>query len=91
MTKLVLETDDAWTKQKIEGAIHTEIELLKKVVQKTKTKVESFECRYGRFDRNFLYGNVDDMALIEWEGEIETLERLEKKLKSLEDIIFEYK
>lgn len=91
MTKLVLETDDAWTKQKIEGAIHTEIELLKKVVQKTKTKVESFEGRYGRFDRNFLYGNVDDMVLIEWEGEIETLKRLKKKLKSLEDIIFEYK
>ncbi|KHE90411.1 MAG: hypothetical protein K8F52_13275 [Candidatus Scalindua rubra] len=46
MTRLVIETDDAWTKKKIERAIHTEIE---------------------------------------------TLERLKKKLKSLEEITFEYR
>ena len=86
MTKLVVETDDAWTKKKIEGAIHTEIELMKKAVQKTQNAVKGFEIRYGRLDRNSLYGSVDDMVVIEWEGEIETLERLKKKLKSLEEI-----
>lgn len=91
MTKLVVETDDAWTKKKIEGAIHTEIELMKKAVQKTQNTVKGFESRYGRLDRNSLYGSVDDMVVIEWEGEIETLERLKKKLKSLEEITFEYK
>ena len=86
MTKLVVETDDAWTKKKIEGAIHTEIELMKKAVQKTQNAVKGFEIRYGRLDKNSLYGSVDDMVVIEWEGEIETLERLKKKLKSLEEI-----
>jgi len=86
MTKLVVETDDAWTKKKIEGAIHTEIELMKKAVQKTQNTVKGFETRFGRLDRKALYGSVDDMVVIEWEGEIETLERLKKKLKSLEEI-----
>lgn len=91
MTRLVVETDDAWTKKKIEGAIHAEIELLMKAVNKTDGKVKDFEAKYGEFDRSSLYGRVDDMELIEWEGEMETLERLERKLKSLEEITFEYK
>jgi len=91
MTRLVVETDDAWTKKKIEIAIHTEIELLRKAIQKTESKVKDFETQYGKLDRISLYGKVNDMELLEWEGEIETLERLNKKLKSLEEITFEYK
>ncbi len=91
MTKLTVETDNDWTKKKIEGAIHTEIELLKKAVQRTQLKLYDFENKYGKFDRDSLYGKVDDMVLIEWEGEIETLKRLQEKLKSLEEITFEYK
>lgn len=91
MTRLVVETDDDWTKKKIKGAIFTEIEILKKAIQKTETKLGDFESRHGKFDRDSLYGRVDDMELVEWEGELETLERLKSKLKSLEDITFEYK
>ncbi len=91
MTKLTVEPDNDWTKKKIEGAIHTEIELLKKAVQRTQLKLYDFENKYGKFDRDSLYGKVDDMVLIEWEGEIETLKRLQEKLKSLEEITFEYK
>jgi hypothetical protein len=91
MTRLVVETDDAWTKKKIEGAIHTEVELLRKAIQKTESKVKGFETQYGKHDRISLYGKVNDMELLEWEGEIETLERLKRKLKSLEEITFEYK
>ena len=29
--------------------------------------------------------SIDDMELIEWEGECETLQRIQKKLKSLEE------
>lgn len=38
-----------------------------------------------------LYGKIDDMELIEWEGELETLQRIQKRLKSLEEIVFEYR
>ncbi len=91
MTKLTVETDNDWTKKKIEGAIHAEIDMLRKAVQRTQTKLQDFENRYGKFDRDSLYGKVDDMELIEWEGELETMERLQEKLKSLEEITFEYK
>lgn len=91
MTRLVVETDDDWTKKKIEGAIHIEIELLRKAIQKTESKVKGFETQYGKLDKISLYGRVNDMELLEWEGELETLERLKKKLKALEEITFEYK
>jgi len=91
MTKLVVETDDNWTKKKIKGAIHTEAGLLRKAVQRIQSKLRDFENKHGKFDRNFLYGKVDDMELLEWEGDLETLERLKLKLKSLEEITFEYK
>ncbi len=91
MTRLIVETDNDWTKKKIKGAIHTEIELLKKAVQRTQSKLHDFDNKYGKYDRDILYGKVNDMELIEWEGELETLKRLQEKLKSLEEITFEYK
>ncbi len=91
MTKLVIETDDSWTKEKIRDSIYKEISLLKKAVNRIQSKLEHFENKYGKLDRESLYGKLDDMELIEWEGEIETLEKLQKKLNSLEEITFEYK
>lgn len=91
MTKLVVETNNDWTKKKIEGAIHIETDLLRKAVQRTQSKLQEFENKYGKFDRDSLYGKVDDMELIEWEGELETLKKLQTNLKSLEEITFEYK
>jgi hypothetical protein len=91
MTRLVVETDNDWTKRKIRGAIHTEIELLKKAILKTEGKAQAFETRYGKLDRASLYGKADDMELLEWEGELETLDRLKVRLRSLEEITFEYK
>lgn len=91
MTKLVVETNNDWTKKKIVGAIHTETDLLRKALQRIQSKLQDFENKYGKFDRDSFYGKVDDMELIEWEGELETLKRLKDKLKSLEEIVFEYK
>ncbi len=91
MTKLTVETDNNWTKKKIESAIHTEVNLLRKAVRRTQAKLQEFENRYGKFDRDSLYGKVGDMELLEWEGELETLKRLQEKLKSLAEIRFEYK
>ncbi len=90
MTKLIIETDSNWTREKIKSAIHTEADILRKTAHNIQQKLNSFEEKYGKLDRESLYGRIDDMELIEWEGEIETLERLRERLKSLEEIIFEY-
>ena len=91
MTRLIIETDDKWTREKIRLAIDTEIYLLKKALDKVHEKTKGFESKYVKFDRESLYGRIDDMELIEWEGEIETLQRIQKRLKSLEEIVFEYR
>jgi len=91
MTRLIIETDDNWTKEKIKFVINTEILLLKKTAEKIRHKIEDFKNKYGKLDREKLYGKVDDMELMEWEGEIESLKRVQNRLKSLEEIIFEYK
>jgi hypothetical protein len=91
MTRLTIETDDNWTREKIKFAINTEMQLLRKTVDKIQTKIRAFENKYGELDRENLYGKIDDMELLEWEGEIETLQKIKTRLKSLEEIIFEYK
>ncbi len=91
MTKLILETDNNWTKRKIKTVLNTEKELIKRAINRAQIKLNEFENKYGKLDREKLYGKVDDMELIEWEGEIETLERLERNLSSIEEITFEYK
>ncbi len=91
MTRLIIETDDNWTREKIKFAINTEAQLLRKTADKIQNKIRDFEKKYGELDREKLYGKVNDMDLLEWEGEIETLQRVQSRLKSLEEIIFEYK
>jgi len=91
MTKLIIETDDTWAREKIKFAIDTESHLLRKTVEKVEHKIQDFEVKFGTLDRQKLYGTVDDMILVEWEGEIETLRRLQTRLKSLEEISFEYR
>jgi len=65
MTKLTIETDDNWTKEKIKFAINTEAHLLRKTADKIQNKISDF------------YGKVNDMELLEWEGEVETLQRVQ--------------
>lgn len=91
MTKIILETDNDWTIKKIKSAINTEAELLRKAVIRSQTKLEKFEMKYGKLNRDTLYGKIDDMELLEWEGEVETMLRLEKNLSLLEEITIEYR
>ena len=91
MTKLTVKTDNEWTKKKIKSTLNIETELLKKAVNRCKEKLDQFEKKYGKLNRNSLYGKIDEMELIEWEGEKETLVKLQKKLSSLKEISFEYK
>jgi hypothetical protein len=90
MTRVIIETDNAWTIGKISNAINAEILLLQRSLAKTQGKINRFEVKYGKAaDRSALYGHVDDMELIEWEGEVETLNKLQEKLISLEEIRIE--
>lgn len=91
MTKLIVETDSDWARKKIADAIHTEAEILHRAIDHIQDKLKHFEAQYGAMNRNALYEKVDDMELIEWEGERETLDRLKVKLKSLEEIAIEYR
>lgn len=90
MTKVIVETKNEWTKRKLQEIIQTEATLLKKMVQKTEQNVRAFEQKYGTSDRETLYGQVDDMELIEWEGEVETSKKLHVRLHEFEEMRVEY-
>ncbi len=79
MTRVIAENNDAWTLKKIRSWIALEKTLLNKEIGNVQNKIREFENRYGKLDRDSLYGRVDDMDLVEWEGEIETVNRLREK------------
>lgn len=91
MTRIIVEKNDGWTLKKIRSWIDLETAILKKEIGNIENKVKMFENRYGNVVRDSLYGRVDDMDLIEWEGEIETMNRLREKLSRLDRIVFENK
>ena len=80
MTKVISQHSDLWTLRKIQSLVGMESILLKKQIEAVESKIHCFEERHGKLDRETMYGQIDDMELIEWEGELETLERLRKKL-----------
>lgn len=90
MTKVIAQSSELWTLRKIQSLVGLETELFKMQIANIQKKISDFEHRYGELDRDSLYGKVDDMELLEWEGEIETMNRLRQKLVSLEQVAFEY-
>ncbi|HQG66879.1 MAG TPA: hypothetical protein PLZ82_11760 [Smithellaceae bacterium] len=87
MTRVIIETSDQWLADRIGVMLQNEAYILRKTVQNVRSKIRSFEEKYGLSETmSLLYGKVDDMDLIEWEGELETLARLEKKLVALEGV-----
>jgi hypothetical protein len=55
-------------------------------IGQVEANVAAFERKFWTPDRTSLFGKVDDMQSIEWEGEEETLARLRPKLQRLEEI-----
>lgn len=87
MTRVIIETSDQWVAERIGVMLQNEAYWLRKTVQNVRSKIRNFEEKYGFSETmNLLYGKVDDMEMIEWEGELETLARLEKKLFALEGV-----
>ena len=91
MTRLIVESDNSWARDRIKEVIQSETALLRKSLLRTREKLKEFETSYGKFEGDSLFDKVDDMLLIEWEGEIETEKRLSEKVSSLEEITFEYR
>jgi hypothetical protein len=91
MTKLIIQSNNDWAKRKIKNTIDNEIVLLEKAILRTQKKIQAFEDKFGKLDRKTLYGKIDDMDLVEWEGELEVLDRLQERFSSIQEITFEYR
>ncbi|MEA2059270.1 MAG: hypothetical protein U9P10_01845 [Thermodesulfobacteriota bacterium] len=89
MTRVIAEDNDVWTLKKIRSWVDMESAILQKEIGNLEKKLKEFEKRYGNLDRNALYGQFDDMELLEWEGDIETMNRLREKLTRINRIVFE--
>lgn len=76
----------------LEPLITSALELEKKeiltAIMKTKNKLSIFEKRYKINTVQFLKHSesIDEMESIEWEGEYETLNRLQSRLEHIEEI-----
>jgi hypothetical protein len=89
MTRVIIETDHLAIRQRIHAALHTEHTVLQRQIFRTQQKIQHFEQQYGPLHREQLYGQVDDLELLEWEGELETLAKLRQNLQSFEEMTFE--
>ncbi len=90
MTRVIVQSDDEWVRTKIQEIIKEEIRFLRHVIERTQRKLQQFEQKYGPLRREQLYGKVDDMELVEWEGELESVEHLQEHIHALEDMTIEY-
>ena len=87
MTRVIIETSDQSVAERIGVMMQNELYLLRKAAQNVRAKIKNYEKKYGSSETlGLLYGKVDDMELIEWEGELATLVRLENKLAAFEGI-----
>jgi hypothetical protein len=86
MSKAIITLKDDISVAVVQEAIEREKRLLALAISQAETKVAGFESRFGTRDRQGLFGKADDMVLIEWEGEQETLARLRLRLERLKEL-----
>ncbi len=86
MPKEVITLRDSLSQTVLQHAMEREKRVLVLSIGQVEAKIAAFEAKYGACDAKSLYGKVDDMELIEWEGEQETLVRLRAQLQRLEEI-----
>lgn len=85
----VITLKDSLSQMVLQQAIEREKRALDLSIALVSARVGAFEKRYGNLDRDALYGRVDDLELVEWEGERETLARLRTRRERLEGIRLE--
>ncbi len=86
MSKAIITLKDDLSLAVLRQAIEREERLLGLAIDQAEAKVAAFEARFGTRERKSLFGTVDDMDLIEWEGEEETLLRLRPRLQRLKEL-----
>ena len=80
MTRLIVESDNQWSVQRIRTIVDTEVKSLGRALERIRNKIKGYERRYGTLDRERMYGTIDDMELVEWEGELEMEGKISEKL-----------
>ena len=83
MSKEVIVLKDPLSLEVLQQAIEREKRLIELAIAHIEAKLAAFKARFASDDRRSLYGKVDDMTLVEWEGEAETLARLRPRLQRL--------
>lgn len=86
MAETIITLKDDLSVAVVQQAIEREKRLLILAINQGEEKLAAFEARFGSRDRQSLFGTVDDMDLIEWEGEEDTLTRLRQRLQRLKEI-----
>jgi hypothetical protein len=93
MTELIIKSSQAdAVKSEVRSALDNQRRALQDSTRRTRRNLTAFEERYGFSTAELLRresrGTLDDsdLDLIEWLGEVRTLEYLEAELKLLEDI-----
>ncbi|MDY0092885.1 MAG: hypothetical protein RBT80_09330 [Candidatus Vecturithrix sp.] len=54
MTRVLVETGNVWTQQRIRTLVQLEVTLLRRVLRRTQQKIQAFERQYG-------VGDMDDL------------------------------
>ena len=72
----------------IQSGLLKEAAFLRLGIEKTTVRMAHFEEKYGCSLQELVSSTtqIDDIDLVEWEGEIEVLHRLGKKLKQIDEL-----
>lgn len=89
MESLTIQTKDSEAAIRlIRSGLLKEAAFLRLGIEKTTGRIAHFEEKYGCSlqESGSSIARIDDIDLVEWEGEIEVLLRLEKKLKQIDEL-----
>ena len=88
MESLTIQTTDSEAAIRlIRSGLPKEVAFLRLGIEKTTGRIAHFEEKYGCSlqELGSSTTRIDDIDLVEWEGEIEVLLSLEKKLKQIDE------
>ncbi|HID20368.1 MAG TPA: hypothetical protein EYP28_05480 [Methanophagales archaeon] len=75
----------------LDSAIRNQLKLLKTSINRTKSRISSFEQKYSMSTEQFIQKiregmDDDNLEFVEWLGETKILKRLEEEYKELEGL-----
>ncbi len=88
VNKLILYTGEEELRHIVEDALDREKRITEMALARTEERLRSFEERFGDLEKARLSG-VDELEIVEWEGELLIYQWLQEKLTKLESLQFE--